>query len=322
MHPIGTWLRCSRCARQTRQDGLFLLPVNSCISRTRPAILWRMLFFCAYCLILFWFILRSLVLISSYVLFFNIRSVALRNIDNVSHTDDKREFKLTSNVPMTKTGFYDAVCRAPTQSIRYAERSDEDVSAFLLELLLYWNGGSRYNSIVIVTTVLLIQNTSIFHRHYNHNQLVTSGCQCSRRFCRSQSSQASSKCAATWKWKWSDTNPYHAILHLNESAHALIRLNLHVLLQLTYKCMLMISIPEDIVHSWLWLHAQWLDSHSKSTIEEHWVLTLHDRQPRQIDTLQYPIILVYLWCVHCGMWSNGCQSGWSAYWEMAVWSMS
>eukprot|EP00053_Salpingoeca_punica_P009207 m.82495 g.82495 ORF g.82495 m.82495 type:complete len:275 (-) comp14921_c0_seq1:369-1193(-) len=45
-------------------------------------------------------------------------SVLLENIDLISATDDKREFKVSASVPMTKTAFYDIVCRAPSQLLR------------------------------------------------------------------------------------------------------------------------------------------------------------------------------------------------------------
>lgn len=40
------------------------------------------------------------------------------NIVYVSHTDNKKEFKLQANIPMTKTGFYDCTCRAATKTAR------------------------------------------------------------------------------------------------------------------------------------------------------------------------------------------------------------
>lgn len=40
------------------------------------------------------------------------------HVQFVTHTDHKREFKLQASVPMTKTGFYDCTCRAPTKQVR------------------------------------------------------------------------------------------------------------------------------------------------------------------------------------------------------------
>lgn len=48
-------------------------------------------------------------------------SVLLENIELISATDDKREFKVSANVPMTKTGFYEAICRASNQQLRCVE---------------------------------------------------------------------------------------------------------------------------------------------------------------------------------------------------------
>lgn len=45
-------------------------------------------------------------------------SVLIDNIDLISATDDKREFKVSASVPMTKTGFYDVVCRANSNTVR------------------------------------------------------------------------------------------------------------------------------------------------------------------------------------------------------------
>lgn len=44
--------------------------------------------------------------------------VKWENIVYVTHTDNKKEFKLQANVPMTKTGFYDTTCRGATEEIR------------------------------------------------------------------------------------------------------------------------------------------------------------------------------------------------------------
>jgi hypothetical protein len=65
---------------------------------------------------------------SSHVSFFlhflwECSSVALENVDFVSATDDKREFKISANVPLTRTGFYDAICRAPSQAVRYVKET-------------------------------------------------------------------------------------------------------------------------------------------------------------------------------------------------------
>ena len=97
MFDTGTWRKYSRCAPQTQRVGSFWRSGNSSIWRKKREISWGE----AFVIISFFswnkcLLLRLLWIYAVRVHVFDCSSVSLRNIELVSPTEDKREFKVDS----------------------------------------------------------------------------------------------------------------------------------------------------------------------------------------------------------------------------------